>query len=105
MRIDNLYQYGTYRLVFPLTVNGVAVDSIIDAKIGIYDGKSTLVEYDITSGNITFTDGKLFVLLDSVNTINLTSNYTYEVWIKLMDDKPYIVRSGAIQFNKTKVRF
>jgi len=105
MRIDNLFQYGTYRLVFPLTVNGASVLDIIDAKFIIYDNKNEVIEFDLSSSNVSFSDGKLYIILDSVNTINLTTNYTYEVWVKLSDNKPYIVRSGTIQFNKTKARF
>ena len=105
MRIDNLFQYGTYRLVFPLTVNGASVLDIIDAKFIIYDNKNEVIEFDLSSSNVSFSDGKLYIILDSVNTINLTTNYTYEVWVKLSDNKPYIVRSGTIQFTKTKARF
>ncbi len=105
MRIDNLYQYGTYRLVFPLTINGVPVASIIDAKFLVYDAKNNVIEVTMDSGDVTFVGGKLFVHLKSINTINLDSNYTYEVWVKLEDDNPYHVRQGSIQFNKTKARF
>ncbi|WGH49682.1 hypothetical protein [Alishewanella phage vB_AspM_Slicko01] len=107
MRIDNLHQYSTHRLVFPLTVNGLPVNSLINAKFEISDSQGVLVSINMehNPSEVYFSESTLSIILTSINTIGLTGNYTYEVWVKLADDNPYIVRSGAIQFNKTKVRF
>ena len=107
MRIDNLNQYGTYRLVFPLTVNGLPVSAITDAKFEIRDSSGVLLSLSLEENpaEVSFTDSKIHVVLNSINTVELISNYTYEMWVKLSDNKPYIVRSGTILFNKTTVRF
>lgn len=107
MRIDNLNQYGTYNLVFPLYVNGLPVNTITDAKFQIYDQNNDFLEATLENGKITFnvTNGRLTVKLFSEDTETLAGNYTYELWVKLGDGRPYHTMQGNIQFNKTKVRF